>query len=153
MQMIRRREGWDPFREIEDLSNRMSRLFGLGRWPGDGEREALAATDWAPSCDISESDREYRVYAELPGVKKDDVHVSLENGVLTVQGQRRELKEEKGAKIHRRELAYGNFLRRFTMPTDADESSINATFRDGLLEVVIGKSKRAPARATEVAIH
>jgi HSP20 family protein len=152
MQLIRRRETWDPFREMEELTNRMTRFFGL-RGPGEGERELLATTDWAPSCDISETDQEYRVHAELPGVKKDDVHVTLEDGVLTIQGQRREEKQETRAKLHRRELSYGSFLRRFTMPDDADESKIDATFKDGMLNVAIAKTKPKASKAKEIAVH
>jgi HSP20 family protein len=153
MKFMQRQETWNPLREMEDLSSRMNRFFGLTRWPGGGEREFLATSDWTPSCDISETDKEYRIHAELPSVNSADVHVTLEDGVLTIQGERREEKEDKGAKFHRRELTYGNFLRRFTMPTDADESKVDATFKDGVLNVVIGKSKKTAAKAREIAIH
>ncbi|MDH4023123.1 MAG: Hsp20/alpha crystallin family protein [Gammaproteobacteria bacterium] len=152
MQQIRHQDSWNPLREFEDLSSRMSRLFGLTRWSGNGEHETLAMTDWAPACDISETDQEYRVHAELPKVKKDDLHVTLENGVLTIHGERREEKEEKGVRFHRRELSYGHFLRRFTMPDDADPSKVDASFKDGVLNVVIGRSKVKPAGAKEIAI-
>lgn len=157
MQLVRRQETWGPFREMED---RMSRFFGPTRWPGNllsrwpsTERELLATTDWSPSCDISETDKEYRIHAELPSVQKDDVHVTLDAGVLTIQGERREQKEEEGMKFNRRELCYGNFLRRFTMPNDADESKIDATFKDGMLNIVIGRSKPQAAKTKDIAIH
>ena len=153
MQLMRRPETWDPFREMEEFSNRMNRLFGLTRGPANGEHELLATTDWSPSCNVSETDEEYRIHAELPSVKKDDVHVTLKDGVLTVQGERREEKEEKGVKHHRREVSYGSFLRRFTMPDDADQSRVDATFKDGVLNVVIGRSKTKAIKATEIAIH
>jgi HSP20 family protein len=153
MQLTRRHETWDPFREMDELSNRMNRLFGLTRWPGNGGRELLATTDWSPSCDISETEKEYRIHAELPSVRKEEVHVTLEDNVLTIQGERREEKEEKGIKFHRRELCYGSFLRRFTMPEDADESKVDATFKDGMLDVVIGKSKQKASKAREIAVH
>lgn len=153
MQLIRHQENWDPFREMEDLSNRMNRFFGFSKLPGNGDRELLATTDWAPSCNVSETDQAYRVHMELPNVKKEDVHVALENGVLTVQGQRREEKEEKGVKFHRRELSFGSFLRQFTMPRDADESKVAASFKDGMLNVVIDKMKATTNKAKEIAIH
>lgn len=153
MQLIRRQESWDPFRELEALTDRMNRFFGLSRAPGTGERETLATTDWAPSCDISETDKDYRIHVELPSVKKDDVHVTLESGVLTIQGERREEKEEKGVKFHRRELAFGSFLRRFTMPDDADESKVDATFKDGMLNVVIPKSNGKVSKAKQIEVH
>lgn len=153
MQLMRRQEAWDPFREMEELSSRFNRLFGLNRWTGDGERELLATTDWSPSCDIVETEKEYRVRAELPNVKKENVHVTLEDGILTLQGERREEKEEKDIRFHRRELSYGNFVRRFTMPDDADESKVDASFKDGMLNVVITKTKARMPKAKEIAIH
>ncbi|MGE3164312.1 MAG: Hsp20/alpha crystallin family protein [Planctomycetota bacterium] len=152
MKLVRRSGSWNPFRDMEDFSNRMERLFGLTRLE-NGERETLAPTDWTPSCDISESDKEYRIHAELPSVKKDDVRVTLEDGVLTIQGERREEKEEKGKKFHRRELSYGNFVRRFTMPDDADESQVEANFKDGMLNVVIAKSKAKAGTAKQIAVR
>ena len=152
MQLIRRQESWDPFREMEELSTRMNRLFGMTRW-GEGGRELLATTDWAPSCDIRESDKEYCIHVELPNVKKPDVHVTLEGGVLTIQGERREEKEEKGIRYHRREMSYGKFMRRFTMPEDADEAKVDAVFKDGMLNVSIGKTKAKVAKSKEIAVH
>jgi len=152
MQLMRRQEAWDPFREMEELSTRFNRLFGLGR-ATNGDREALATMDWSPSCDILETDKEYRVRAELPNVKKENVHVTLEEGILMIQGERREEKEEKESRFHRRELSYGTFMRRFSMPDDADETKIEANFKDGMLNVVIGKSKTKQSKAKEIAVH
>jgi HSP20 family protein len=154
MDLMRRNEIWDPFRELTALSNRMNRLFGLTRGSGNGSQEELATADWSPACDISETEKEFRITAELPNVPRDGVHVTLENGVLTIQGERKEEKEEKGARFHRRELSYGSFVRRFTMPETADESSIDARFKDGMLKISIAKTK--PAKKTEakqIAIH
>jgi HSP20 family protein len=151
MQLTRRKEGWDPFRELEEISNRLNRFFETRG--GNGEHEVLGTVDWSPSCDITETDKEYRVLAELPKVNKNDVHVTLENGVLTIQGERREEKEEKGEKLHRRELSYGKFMRRFTMPSDADESRVDATFKDGVLNVIIGKAGEKVKKTREIAVH
>ncbi len=153
MQLTRRQETWDPFRQLEELSNRMNRLFGVTLPAGNGERETLATMDWSPSCDISENDKEYRIQAELPNVRKEDVHVTLENGTLTVQGERQEEKEEKGVKFHRRELSYGNFMRQFTMPDNVDESKVDATFKDGMLNIVVAKSEAMQRKAKEIEIH
>lgn len=153
MQLIRRQEAWDPFRELEELSNRFNRLFGLSKLAGNGEKEALATTNWSPLCDISETDDEYRIAAELPNVKKEDVHVTLEDGVLTIQGERQKEKEETGKRFHRRELSYGSFVRRFTMPDDADESKVDATFKDGMLDIAIAKSKTKQSKAKQIAVH
>ncbi|HXV13939.1 MAG TPA: Hsp20/alpha crystallin family protein [Candidatus Krumholzibacteria bacterium] len=148
MKLIRGQETWDPFRDVDDLATRVNRLFGLTKWNG----ESLAMADWVPSCNVSEDEKEYRVRAELPDVKKDDVHVTLENGVLTIEGERKEEKEEKDLKFHRRELSYGKFVRRFAMPEEADESKIQASFHDGMLEVTIAKSKVKAPKYKEIPV-
>ncbi|MEZ4226062.1 MAG: Hsp20/alpha crystallin family protein [Polyangiaceae bacterium] len=152
MALIRRHEVWDPFKELEAITGRMGELLGLAKHTGNGDRESLTETNWAPSCDIKETEVEYRVLAELPGVEKKDVHVTLEKGVLTIQGERHTQKEEKNEKLHRREMSYGSFIRRFVMPSDADEGKVNATFKDGMLTVVIAKSKAAK-NTKEIAVN
>lgn len=153
MQLMRRQESWNPFRELEQLSERFNRIIGMTTPARAEEREALALTDWAPACNISETDTEYRIRAELPDVKKEDIHVTLESGVLTIQGERRQDREESGLRFHRRELMYGTFLRRFTVPDDADESKVEATFKDGMLDVVIGKTESRQSKSREISVH
>lgn len=151
MQLMKRRPTWAPLREMEEFTKRMNRLFDLTKWPEE-DRELLAATDWSPSCDIKETDKAYLIHVELPNVKKDDVHVTLEDGILTLQGERREEKEEKDTHYRRRELSYGHFLRRFTMPGNADESKVDATYKDGMLNVTIGKSNATEQKGKEIEI-
>lgn len=143
---------WDPFKELEDMQNRLSSLFG--RAPvrkGEGE-ENITVAEWAPLVDITEDEKEYLITAELPQVKREDVKVTLENGVLTIQGERKFEKEDKSRKYHRIERAYGSFVRSFTMPDDADESKVNAEFKDGVLKVHIAKSESAKPRSIEVKV-
>ena len=151
MQLMRRQE-WNPFRDLESLSTRLNRLFELTRFDGDFEESAVP-TDFTPSCDIVETDKDYRVRAELPDVKKENVHVNLEKGILTLQGDRKEEKEERGLRFHRREVSYGHFYRRFMLPEDIDEARIDATFKDGMLEVVVQKAKGKETKAKEIAVH
>jgi HSP20 family protein len=125
----------------------------MSRLGSDLEREGVTMTAWAPSCDILESNKEYKLCLELPDVKKEDVHITLENGVLSVQGERKEEKEETQGTYHRRELRYGTFLRRFTLPADVDADKVDATAKDGILTVVIPKSTETQSRAKEIAIH
>ncbi len=146
MQIMRRQESWDPFRELEDLSHRFQR-----RCPNLTKVRTMM--DWAPLCDVSATEKEYRVTAELPNVKKEDVHVTLADNVLTIEGERRHEEEEKGVRYHRRELTYGSFMRRFTMPEDADPAAVDATFRNGMLNVTIRKAKGREKKATEIVIH
>lgn len=154
MQLIRRKDTWNPIRELETLGSRLTRLFGADEWPLLGDSEALAPTDWAPSVDIRENDKQYAIRAELPAVKKDDVHVTLEKGMLTIQGSRKEEKEEKGDKYHRKEVHYGQFVRRFTIPDDADDKNIVANFKDGMLDITIAKTKdKTPNGKREIPVQ
>src|SRR5690242_4462523 len=108
---------WDPFKEMEELQNRFAKLFGLNPPRlGNGGKELMTITEWSPSVDIIEDEKEYLVKADLPEVKKEDVKVTVESGVLTITGERKFEKEEKDKKFHRLERSYGNFLRSFTLP-------------------------------------
>jgi len=137
---------WDPFRELEEVSARLNRLFG--RTPAR-ESEMLAVADWMPAVDISETDTAYLVKAEIPGVNKEDVKVTMQDGMLTIQGERKQEKEEKGRKFHRIERSYGSFARSFRVPGDADENSVKAEFKDGMLNVTLAKSGKAKSRRSE----
>lgn len=141
---------WDPIRDLQEMSQRFSRLMGRGLTRRIGGEEALTSVDWTPNVDIIESEMEYLIKAELPEVKKDDVKVSVEKEVLTIQGERKQEKEEKGKRFHRIERSYGFFERSFTLPDDADEASISAEFKDGILSVHLGKSQKAAAKPIEV---
>ena len=141
---------WDPFRELEDVSTRLNRMFG--RFPARAEsgNQMLAMADWAPSVDISETDSAYLIKGEIPGVKKDDVKVTIEDGMLTIQGERKQEKEEKGKKFHRVECSYGSFMRSFQMPDDADENKVTAEFKDGMINVTLAKSAKAQQKAKTI---
>jgi len=80
---------WDPFRELEDVSNRLNRIFGRSTARAESGQEMLAVADWSPSIDISETDAAYLIKAEIPGVKKEDVKVTIQDGMLTIQGDRK----------------------------------------------------------------
>ena len=108
--------------------------------------------DWAPLADITEDDKEYLIKLELPEVKTEDVKVTVENGVLTISGERKFEKEEKNKKYHRVERAYGSFMRRFTLPDDADAEKGKAEFKDGMLTVHVSKSEKAKPKQLEVAV-
>ena len=153
MALMRRREilpSWDPMRELEEMSHRIDRLFGqMSR--GDGE-EQISTTRWSPKVNVSERDDAYLITAELPAVAKEDVHVRMENGNLTIEGERRHREEKEGERMHRIETSYGSFFRRFHMPDDADADQIDATFDNGMLRIRIGKSEPSKSRAKEIPI-
>jgi len=142
---------WDPFRELEEVSNRLNRVFGrpLARMEPN---EMMTMADWTPSADISETDTAYLIKAEIPGVNKEDVKVTIENGMLTIQGERKMEKEEKDKKFHRIERSYGSFMRSFRVPDDADESAVKAEFKDGVLNVTLTKSAKAKPKAINVSV-
>ena len=141
---------WDPWRETEDMFDRYTRAVG---WPRSGSREVITESDWVPRVDISETDNEFVIKAEIPEVKKEDVKVTIDNGVLTIQGERKQEKEEKGKKFHRVERHYGSFTRSFTLPDNVDETAIKASFQDGMLNLNIQKSEAAKPKAIEVKIE
>lgn len=141
---------WDPFRELEEMSARLRDLMGKGSMTRIGGEEALTSIDWVPEVDIIESEKEYLIKAELPEIKKEDVKVSVEKGVLTIQGERKQEKEEKGKKFHRIERSYGAFERSFTLPDDADQGKVSAEFKDGILSVHLAKSEKAMPKPIEV---
>lgn len=140
---------WEPLREMEDMFDRYTRAMG---WPANRGQELVTAGDWTPRVDISETDGEFVIKAEIPEVKKEDVKVNVDNGVLTIQGERRQEKEEKGRKFHRVERSYGSFVRRFTLPENVDDSGIRASFKDGLLNLQIPKAPQAKPKSIEVRV-
>ena len=144
--------GWNPFQELEEMENRLSHLFGRAVRRPDGGREEMTVAEWAPVVDIAEDDKEYLITAELPEVKKEEVKVTVDNDVLTMQGERKFEKEEKGKRYHRIERSYGSFVRSFTIPDDADGGKINAEFKDGILKVHIAKSEKAKPKSVEVKV-
>ena len=143
---------WDPSRELEDVSNRLNRIFGHSTARAESGQEMLAVADWSPSIDISETDAAYLIKAEIPGVKKEDVKVTIQDGMLTIQGERKMEKEEKGKKFHRVERSYGSFVRSFRIPDNANENSVKAEFKDGMLNVTLAKSAKAKAKSVNVAV-
>jgi len=142
---------WDPFRELEDMSERLNRVFSRPSLRNSG-KENLTVADWVPTVDISESDGEYLIKAELPEVKKEDVKVTVENGVLTLQGERRQEKEEKSKRFHRVERSYGSFVRSFSLPESVDESSVRADYKDGVLNLHLPKSEKVKPKAIDVKV-
>ena len=142
---------WNPFGELDELQNRLGGYFtGFPTRMGDGK--GLRLTDWSPQVDILEDEKEFLVKADLPEMKKDDVKVTMENGVLCIAGERKVEKEEKTKKYHRIERSFGSFERTFTVPEDADANKIVAEFRDGVLKVHLPKIPAAKPKPIEVKV-
>ena len=138
---------WNPFQELDELQNRLGLFFNapFNRISnGDG---GLKLAEWSPQVDITEDDKEYLVKADLPEMKKEDVKVTVEKGVLSITGERKSEKEEKKKKYHRIERSFGSFERTFALPEDADAAKVAAEFKEGVLRVHLPKNPAAkPAK-------
>ena len=143
---------YDPFRDLELLASRLNRVIGPTFPPGAAVDEGMRFGDWAPAMDVEETDKEYLIKADLPAIPKDDVKIRIEEGVLTVEGERKQEKEEKGRKFHRIERSYGKFVRRMALPTDVDQQQIVADFKEGVLQVRLPKKATAAPRSVEVKV-
>ncbi|MGI0119143.1 Hsp20/alpha crystallin family protein [Zooshikella sp. RANM57] len=143
---------WNPFSELETLLDRYQRLSGKST-QSPGGREAMKVNDWSPAVDISETAEEYLIKAELPEIKKEDVKVAVEEGVLTIQGERRYESEDKNRKHHRVERFYGSFARSFHLPEDTDTNAIRAEFTDGMLNLHLPKMEKPTSRSVEIDIN
>lgn len=139
----------NPFSEIE----------ALGPWTGfaDWRRsmpevfaERARVGQIVPAIDVTESDQQYLVSAEIPGVKKDDLEIEVQDRAVTIRGEKKSEREKSDEKARRLERAYGAFSRSFTLPEDADDTKIDASFEDGVLKVAI--AKRPEAKPQQVAI-
>lgn len=145
---------WNPIREMEVMKDSVLRAMNLGASRrGEDGRQSLTTAEWAPSVDITEDGNEYLIKAELPEVAKEDVKVTVENGVLSLKGERRFEREENDKKYHRIERSYGSFMRSFSMPDDADPDKVAAEFKDGILQVRLPKSEAKKPKQIEVAVN
>jgi HSP20 family protein len=144
---------WNERKALEAWQQALGNLVNRQsiHWP-EGQQEQIAVPEWAPLVDISEDDQEYLIKAELPEVKKEDVKVTAEDGTLTILGERKFEKEEKGKKYHRVERAYGSFARSFSLPDDSSPAQVSAEFKDGVLTVHLVKTPKAKPQQVEVKV-
>jgi HSP20 family protein len=142
---------WNPFRELDEMQNRLSGFLGFNRLHNGNGGPKLA--DWSPQVDITEDEKEYLVKADLPEVKKEDVKVTVENGILCVAGERKTEKEETKKKFHRIERSYGRFERTFTLPDDADAAKLKAEFKQGVLQVHVPKNPAALPKKIDIKVE
>ncbi len=142
---------WEPFRDMDDV---FDRVFAetMRRWPRVAT-ENRGSQDWAPAADVSETESEYLIKADLPEVRKEDVSITVQDGVLTLSGERRQEKRADSEKLHRIERLYGSFARRFALPEDADEQAISAESRDGVILIHIPKVKVVQPQPRQITIQ
>ena len=138
---------WDPFQELSSIQNELNRLFG--QTFGEGSEEVRMAA-WVPAVDVAETQDRFLITAELPGLRPEDVDISVENSVLRIQGERRFYDERKEDDFHRIERRFGSFTRSITLPSTADAENIQASFDAGVLTIEVPKREEAKPRKIQV---
>jgi len=138
---------WEPIRDLLALEGQMARLLGdnFNRVPA-GENFGT----WAPLVDIYEEGDKIVLRAEIPGASKDDIDVKVENGTLTIRGEKKQEKQVDSETAYRIERFYGSFSRSFVLPTSIDAGKIKATYKDGVLEVVVPKADEAKPKKVQI---
>jgi HSP20 family protein len=131
---------WEPFAGMDEMFNRFPSLFA--RWPRFGS-----------NGEVSETAEEYLIRASLPAVKKDDVSVTVEDGMLTLSGERQQQEQQKDEKFHKIESFYGNFSRSFALPDTVDASAIRAESQDGILTIHVPKAKAEAKKLTTIKVQ
>jgi HSP20 family protein len=140
---------WEPFRELVSMRDDMDRLFETFFGSGQGDLENY----WKPAIDIEESNGNLMVRAELPGMTKDDIKVSVQDDMLTISGERMRENEEKNKTVHRIERCYGQFRRMIRLPATVDADKVKATYKEGVLHVTLPKPESLKPKNIDVEIN
>ncbi len=145
----------NPFFELTSLQDRMNQLFNqpFGGFENFGREQQLAPESFLPPVDISEDDHNITLQAEIPGVKQEDLNITLENNVLTISGERKFKEEEKKENFHRIERRYGKFTRSFTLPASVDPENVNAVFENGLLKITLAKREEFKPKQITIGVN
>jgi HSP20 family protein len=143
---------WDPLNRLDDMQQQMSHLFDLAPLRSESGRELMAVAEWAPPVDITEDEQEYLIQMELPEIKREEMKLNIEHGVLSVSGERKKENEEKTRKQHRIERSYGRFVRSFTLPDDASPANVKAEFKNGVLCIHVPKDEMAKPKSIDIKV-
>lgn len=141
---------WNPWNEMVSMRERMNALFNDSLFRPDRREDDAAMGLWYPSVDMFEKDDQVVIKAELPGLEKKDINLEINNGVLTLKGERKYDNEVKEGNFYRREMSYGKFIRSFTLPAEVDADKIKAEFQNGLLTVEVPKSEAQKPKQIKV---
>jgi HSP20 family protein len=142
---------FDPFRELSHMQDRINRIFGEAYRKSDDD--VLGRGDWTPAVDIFENpNHEIVIKAELPGLKREDIDIRVENNTLTLRGERKHDTEVKQENYHRVERAYGSFVRSFALPTTVNTDKVAASFLDGVLTISLPLREEAKPRQIQVQV-
>jgi len=139
---------WESMKDIEDLFDRTTQSLG---WPMARRGGFAGLMSSAPSVDIFERDGAYVIEADVPGIAREDLHVSIDGGVLTISGERHQEKRQDRGRCHRLERSSGSFLRSFSLPGDSDATALSASCQDGQLRIMVPR-KAEPALSTAVEV-
>jgi HSP20 family protein len=139
---------WEPFGEFDTLFTRLVPSLRQLALEGSGKK-----LEWTPSADISETEKEYVIRAELPAVNKEDVQVTLDDGMITIKGERKQHKDDKNEKFHRVESFYGSFERSFSLPDNVNADTIRCESKDGILTVHIPKTETPKQKAKQITVQ
>ncbi len=139
-------------RDVDTMQKRMNRLFNDFFGGREGESDELTLSTWLPSVDVIENDDAFVIEAELPGMTKDDIKISIANDVLSIRGEKKIEKEDKKKSYYRMERSYGSFSRTFPLPGNVKTDKIDAEFKNGVLIVTVPKSEEAKPKQIDVKI-
>jgi HSP20 family protein len=145
--MITRRP-FDNYNTLRRLNTALDEAFS--GWPFQQDESGSITSSWHPACNVFEDKESVKIVAELPGVKPEDVKLSLENNLLTIRGEKKQEAEERSERVHRYERSYGSFERTFVLPSTVDGDKISAEYQNGVLTVVVPKAEKARPREIPV---
>jgi HSP20 family protein len=140
---------WNPQQNLDTIHGQLSRFLEPFTRMAD---EDLVSGAWVPPIDVAETQEKIIVRAELPGMKQEEIQIEFENGLLSIRGERKLIKEE-GVTYHRVERTFGNFSRSFTLPRTIDPERISATYRDGVLQIEVPKKEEAKPKQIRIAVQ
>jgi HSP20 family protein len=139
---------WDPFQDLQSFRDEMNRT--LNRWFSREEGDEPTPRRWMPALDVTETENAYQIDVEVPGLRPEDINVTVDQGMLTIQGERRSEEEKRDRSYHRVERHYGAFRRSISLPRDVDASKVEATYDNGLLQLSVPKTAASQAKRIEV---
>jgi HSP20 family protein len=139
---------WDPFQDLQSFRDEMNRT--LGRWFSREEGDEPTPRRWMPALDVTETKDAYQIDVEVPGLRPEDINVTVDQGMLTVQGERRSEEEKGDRSYHRVERRYGSFRRSISLPRDVDASKVKANYDSGVLRLTVPKTAGSQAKRIEV---
>lgn len=150
MYVMTTRRAFDPFQNLRRLNSLLDDAFA--NWPAQPDENGALTASWAPVCDVFEDKDSVKIVAEIPGVKPEDVRISIENQVLTIRGEKKQAAEETTERVHRYERSYGLFERSFALPNLVDADKIEAKYDNGILTITLPKAERARPREISVKV-